>query len=255
MKRILIVGDSWAIIPCNIWAPQCLYSRDNEQHRWVSTDPNILNWLDFQLLARGHSVSNRSWGGNANWFHLGIADTFMEASVKNNFHIDIVIWFHTELLRDMHLDYNISRNKHLAITKEKGLDGIIDYIAEETYSYARKIHEISPTTKWAIIGGHAAVSKKHEHMLDFADFYIRDLRKQMTGIDFPECHTLSFREHDWEQLKNNYNMPLEVILEELNKKKFTHDNCKDLELFYDEVHPSPKANMKLTEQIIKHFDL
>ncbi len=255
MKRILIIGDSWAIIPCNIYAPQSLWARDNLHWKYDTKNNEVLDWLDFRLLSRGHSVSNRSYGGNANWFQLGIAETYLNSSVKNNFHIDLVIWFHTELLRDMEMNFSISNNKHTNVIKKSGLEGITDYIATETYNYAKSLHELSPLTKWAIIGGHAPIHKQNKDILSFADFVIDDYRSEITGTDAPECHTLSFSEKNWQDLRDYCDLPLEIILEELDKKKSIEDMCSDLSKFYDGVHPSPDMNKLLSDRIIKHFDL
>lgn len=255
MKRILIVGDSWAIIPCNIYSPQSLWARDNLHWKYDTKSPDVLDWLDFQLLSRGHSVSNRSYGGNANWFQLGIAETYLNSSVKNNFHIDLVIWFHTELLRDMEMNFTMNNNQHMKIAKEEGLNGITDYIAIETYNYARSLYEVSPSTKWAIIGGHAPIHAKYKDILSFADLIIDDYRSMITGTTIPECHTLSLSEKNWQDLRDHCEVPLEIILEELDKKKAIQEACSDLSKFYDGVHPSPHMNKLLSEKIIKHFDL
>jgi hypothetical protein len=252
MKRILIIGDSWAIIPCNIYTPQSLWHKHHLHH---GKQYAVLDWLDFKLLEKGHSVSNRSYGGNANWFQLGIAETFIDSSVKNKFHIDLIIWFHTELLRDANIDPNLPNNKYLNIVKEQGLEGLIDNVAIETYNYATQIHNISPSTKWAIIGGHAPVCAKHQHLLSWADMMVSDWRSDILGISIPECHTLSYREKDWDILRNNSNLDLDVVLDELNKKQFIMEACKNKDLFYDEVHPSPKSNILLAERIINTFNL
>lgn len=252
MKRILIIGDSWAIIPCNIYTPQSLWEKWHLENK---KDKGVLDWLDFKLLQRGHSVSNRSYGGNQNWFQLGIAETFLDASIKNNFHIDIIIWFHTELLRDAHINPNLSNNKDLDTIKNHGLETLIDDIAIKTYNYATELYNKSPTTQWAIIGGHAPVSKKHKHLLSWADFILEDWRAQILNREIPECHTLSFQEKDWDSLRENCDLDLQVILQELQNKQLIMEICNDKELFYDGVHPSPKSNLLLTEQLIKHFDL
>jgi hypothetical protein len=252
MKRILIIGDSWAIIPCNIYTPQSLW------HKWHLEnykDSSVLDWLDFKLLERGHSVSNRSYGGNQNWFQLGIAETFLDASIKNNFEIDIIIWFHTELLRDAHLNPELNRNKDLETIRTSGLQGLIDKIGLDTYTYATELYNKSPKTKWAIIGGHAPVIKKHKHLLSWADFMIEDWRSELLNTTIPECHTLSFFQKDWDSLREHCNLDLDVILQELQNKQLIRDICNDKEIFYDGVHPSPKSNLLLTEKLIKHFDL
>lgn len=251
MKRILIVGDSWAIVPCNLLTLQHLHQKND----WKENTEDLFDWLDFRLLARGHSVSNRSWGGSANWFQLSQVEAFLRASKKNKFHIDIVIWFHTEVLRDRYFNNYDPNSHHPQIIKQKGLNELIDHCAFEAYQYARKISTISPTTKWAIIGGHAPLYNKYVNILDFADFIIPDLRYVITGKKFPECHTLSFKEPDWNFLKNDCNVSIEYILDELEKAKVIHEGCKNTDLFYDEVHPSPKSNMILSNKIIEHYSL
>lgn len=251
MKNILIIGDSWAIVPCNSYASQSFF------HKTLSIrDKNILNWMDFRLLALKHNVNNRSFGGNQNWFQLGIAETHIQSSLQNNFRIDLIIWYHTELCRDLNLDTNIINNHHIKKLKEEGLEGTLDYIAEETYNYATQLHKLSPNTKWAIIGGHAPLRPNKKHILNWANFRLDDYRsKILNRTDIPECQTLSVHTAQWDIMKDKCGVSTEVILKELDKKEIIYSACTDIEKFYDKIHPSAFSNFILTDLIIKHFEL
>jgi len=251
MKNILIIGDSWAIVPCNSYASQSFF------HKTLSIrDKNILNWMDFRLLALKHNVNNRSFGGNQNWFQLGIAETHIQSSLQNNFRIDLIIWYHTELCRDLNFDANIINNHHIKKLKEEGLEGTLDYIAEETYNYATQLHKLSPNTKWAIIGGHAPIRPNKKHILNWANFRLDDYRsKILNRTDIPECQTLSLHTTQWDIMKDKCGVSTEVILKELDKKEIIYSACTDIEKFYDKIHPSAFSNFILTDLIIKHFEL
>ena len=245
MKNILLIGDSWAIIPCQLWQLQSVDQKDHYNHNFDNT---VLDWLDFQLLKLGHSVSNRSWGGNQNWFQLTQADTFLNAAKKHNFKIDLIIWFHTEILRDL-------LTKDLHWLQSLGLQGTIEKIAFETYEYATKLHNEFPETEWAIIGGHAPVVKSLEHMLDWANFKLFEYRSFILGEKVIDCHTLSFTEERWEIIKNNNFLTTEEVLKEFEKKQIIQNMCLDVNKFYDTVHPSPNESKKLSSMIIEHFKL
>jgi len=245
MKRILIIGDSWAIIPCQLWQLQSVEQKNHYNHNF---DNNVLDWLDFRLLSRGHSVSNRSFGGNSNWFQLTQADAYLNAAKKHGFKIDLVIWFHTEVFRDL-------LTKDLSWLQSLGLEKTIEKIATETYEYATKLHNDFPETEWAIIGGHAPLVKNCEHILDWAKFKLSDYRSSIVGEKVVDCHTLSFTESRWEIIKENNFLTLEEIIKELEKKQLTENMCSDVNKFYDGVHPSCSENIKLSDMIIEHFKL
>jgi hypothetical protein len=251
MKKILIIGDSWGIIPSQLWQLQTIHQKDDHNSH-VNHSNDTLDWLDFKLLQLGHSVSNRSWGGCANWYQLTNADVFLNSAKKHNFHIDLVIWFHTEILRDLHKH----TEKHMHWIKEYGLEGIIDKLCFETYDYATRLHNLSPNTKWAIIGGHAPIRKNLAHMLDWADFRIDDYRSSiLNNLEIPDCHTLSFTEAEWNYIKTNNLMPLDQIIKEFEKKEYIESICQNKTLFYDTVHPSPYINKSLSSSIIEYFNL
>jgi hypothetical protein len=253
MKRILIIGDSWAIVPCNLWAHQ-----DRAKHQdYIRKSVDILDWLDFRLLSLGHSVSNMSYGGNINSEQIQVARTFLDSAKKHNFNIDVVIWFHTELMRgDFHMYQKAyENNEQLQLLKNQGWNALLDKLSTDLYTDVKNLHLEHPNTKWVIIGGHAPIRENTSHLLSWADLLIKDLRKEILNTDIPECHSLSFRSQDWEYLREHVDLSVELILDELNNKQFIYDICKDQSKFYDEIHPSPKSNYALSQQIIDFFQL
>lgn len=249
MKNILIIGDSWAIVPCNMWSSQSLFHK----HLIPDYDENVLDWLDFKLMSKGHKVTNRSFGGCQNYFQLGQADAYLNAAKKHNFHIDIIIWFHTEICRDMH--FSKDDNKHENLILNHGLEYALDQISMETYEYATKLYNLSPTTKWAIIGGHAPLRNNTKHLLNWANFRLDDYRSYiLDNISIAECQTLSLTDY-WDTMKDEYGISTEDILKEFDKREFIQNSCKDKTKFYDEVHPSCQSNQLLSNLIIEHFNL
>lgn len=254
MKRILIIGDSWGIEPTTIYKNPHLDSK-----HLPKKDTSIFDWLDYKLMSLGHGVNNRSFGGCNNYALLTLVETTLDAAKHQNFNIDLVVWFHGELCKEIWWSKQNFENPnyYLKIIKNNGLETGLDELAKSTYSYAREIAEAHPNTKWAIIGAGAAIRNSQVRLLDFADFIIENLRNEITGIVTPECHT-------YYCIKDNN------IIDELVERQIFTEQEKEIEnkkwseidqlqsntkFFYNTKHPSPLAYKNLTNILINHFEL
>lgn len=246
MKRVLIFGDSWSVVPRDM-------NHDGEIKR-------LGEWLDFHLMQRGHYVYNIGKNADDNRTQLIYAEKILQGLAYQNLHVDLVIWFHTETLRNLtnrglvggiHTnDYQYNANQ----LKTLGLDAYIDILAEQDYSHATKLKNQYPTTKWAIVGGHAPIRQNKKHMLDWADLLIENWRLDLTGIDCPDnqCYTL-IRYNGFEDI-----VPLldnKTIARELDYAEILNKACEDHDLFYDGVHPGVSANIVLRNILIEKFNL
>lgn len=254
MKRIVIIGDSWGIEPTTMYVNPQISQRHNSRG-----NTSVFDWIDYKLMSLGHSVSNRSWGGCNNYYLLTIVETMLDAAKHNNFNVDLVIWFHGELTKEIWWGTQNLENPidFLKTIQQQGFEVGIDEIAQETYKYAKQIAQNHPNTKWAIIGAGAALRKSKIHLLDFADLLVENLRSDIVGRTTPECQT-------YYCIKDNN------IIDELVERKIFTEQEKEIEVqkweyldriqsdtnyFYNTKHPSPLAYKNLTDQIIIHFSL
>jgi hypothetical protein len=109
MANILILGDTWGITPCHIWPH--------------SKEP--ADWFEFQFLKKGHPTFNKSWGGNQNHYQLAQAEVFLNATKDTQLEIDLIIWFHSELMRD--LGEGTPKEKQDEMFEEFGFDNSKDF--------------------------------------------------------------------------------------------------------------------------------
>lgn len=257
-KNIVIIGDSWGIIPTGL--TNCSTLNNHVYGTFKASDENVYDWLDYKLMQQGHRVYNRSWGGSDNFYQLSIAENLLDASVKNNFQIDLVIWFHSELLKEVCWNTDCLRNPtgHLKIIKEKGLEKGLDELSKDLYSYTKSISQKHKNTKWAIIGAGAPIRQSNKNILDFSDFIIDNLREYITGNTIPECHsfyTLYPIPIYFDKLLLEHNIMTQTeIDEEIIKCKIIEEVGKDITLFHNTRHPGPKAYKKLTSEIISYIE-
>lgn len=257
MANILIAGDSWACIPWQHYYRHKRFSRlENEDESssiiddwFINNDYfkyNIFDWLDFQFTRLGHNVNNIGFWSDNNDNQLKRLQGYLQGSYVNNNPIDLIVWFHTEIVRDwFNDDWNYAKSQ-----------GYYEYLrvsAKGTYNWVTMIKKTYPNTKWAIIGGHAALHEKEKHLLDWAEFRIDNWRQEITGIECPECHVTTFLKMDHKEINSILSLDEKEI--ELQKIETIINACKDKELFYDNVHPNVKPSKELATRIIKHFNL
>lgn len=232
MANILILGDTWGITPCHN------YGRDR----------SVANWFEFHFLKQGHATFNKAFGGHSNTFSFEQADVFLNAVKGTSFQIDLVIWFHTELIRDVIPD------DRTAFT-QKHYDFVVDEIAERMYTCAKRLKDLSPTTKWAIIGGHAPLRPNKKHLLGWADYKIDNFRAKIVGAPVPESQAFEYLERGKGSLWDFPGISESVIERELKIKEQIIELTKDTSKFYNQKHPALKPMLDLADNIMEYFKL
>lgn len=256
MANILIIGDSWGVIPYDdfgrLLAHFDLHPAVADKIKGSDINRTSVDWLPYQLMRRGHNVFNFSMGGQRNEYMLSQGAIFLEAT-KASHKIDLVIWFHTELCRGFEI-------RHMRRNAPDGkFDTWLDWLGDLIYGFATDIHNRHPGPKWAIIGGHAPLRGTKKYLLDWADYRIDDWRSELLEQPMPECHTLSFL--TGERSKDFYDTAVGMLGKDILEREVSSaelisklgDERRDL--FYDGVHPSVQSNIKLAQRIIDHFNL
>ena len=232
MANILILGDTWGITPCHNFG----------------RDPSVANWFEFHFLKHGHVAFNKAFGGHSNTFSFEQADVFLNAVKGTNFQIDLIIWFHTELIRD------VAPDDRIAFTK-KHYDFVLDDIAERMYIYAKRFKDMSPTTKWVIIGGHAPLRSNKKHLLDWADYRIDNFREKIVGEPVPESQAFEYLELGKGSLWDFPGIAPSVIEREISIKEQITKLTKDTTKFYNQKHPALRPMIDLANDIMEYFKL
>lgn len=221
-RNIVIIGDSWSI---------------SERYGYVEGYPPF----EYELMNSHTNVYARGHGGSNNLYELYQFDYFL-TNTATKLKIDHVIWFHTELMRDIYClgnDYG-----HMT------LDEYLDRIAEITYSVAQSIHLKHPKMKWTIIGGHEPIVRRKE-LLNFATYMIEDWRSELLGQKMPYANFLGHLGHLEKNIKS---IGVGRIEEEIAKRDTimkAGEECTDL--FYDGIHPNSKAYNMLAKRLRKEL--
>jgi Rad3-related DNA helicase len=232
MANIMILGDTWGTVPCHA----------------LGYMPGVLEWFEYQFLRRGHPTFNKSWGGNQNNYQLLQAEVFFKAMKNSPMHVDLIVWFHTEIVRDLIPDD----------TRRFGIDDfdlVIDDTAERIYDWATNIKKLSPDTKWAIIGGHAPLRPNKKHLLDWADFRIDNFRSHILGVDVPESQAFEFLERGKGSLWDWPAIPQDIIDRELAIKEQIIQLTSDTTKFWNGKHAGIEPMKQLANDIITKFNL
>ena len=237
MANILILGDTWGITPCHIWSH--------------SKEP--ADWFEFQFLKKGHPTFNKSWGGNQNHYQLAQAEVFLNATKDTEMEIDLIIWFHSELMRD--LGEGTPRERQDEMIAELGFDGTLDLIAERIYGRVTMMKEEFPKTKWAVIGGHAPIRGSKSHLLDWVEFRIDNWRQEISGKECPESHAFEWLEEGKGSLYDFPSIPQDIIDREIEIKEKILDATSDMDLFYNRKHPAIGPIKDLAARIMDHFKI
>jgi hypothetical protein len=237
MANILILGDTWGITPCHIWPD--------------SKEP--ADWFEFQFLKKGHPTFNKSWGGNQNHYQLAQAEVFLNATKDTQLEIDLIIWFHSELMRD--LGEGTPKEKQDEMFEEFGFDGTLDRIAERVYGTVNRLKTEFPKTKWAIIGGHAPIRSNKSYLLDEVEFRIDNWRQEISGKECPESHAFEWLEKGKGSLYDFPSVGEDIIQRELEIKEKIIEATSDYDLFYNGKHPALTPLKNLAERIMNHFNI
>jgi hypothetical protein len=228
----MILGDTWGTVPCHALAYM----------------PKVVEWFEYQFLRRGHPTFNKSWGGNQNNYQLLQAEVFLTAIKDSPMHIDLIIWFHTEIVRDLIPDETKKFDS-------EDFDLVIDKAADRVYQWATKVKNMSPDTKWAIIGGHAPLRPNKKHLLDWADFRIDNFRSHILGVDVPESQAFEFLERGKGSLWDWPDIPQDIIDRELAIKEQIIELTKDQSKFWNGKHAGVEPMKQLADDLITKFNL
>jgi len=234
MANILLIGDTWAITPA---------------HTWQYNNKMAADWFEYQFIKNGHPCFNKGWGGNQNHSQLHHAEVFLNATKGTIAEADLVIWFHTELVRDF-----TKGSVQNGIIEENGLDGAIDIMAEDIYGTVTRLKNEFPNTKWAIIGGHAPLRSSRKNLLDWAEFRIDNWREEIAGVPCPESQVFEFLEEGKGNLWDWPAIGEDIINRELAIKEIILEATKDESLFYDKSHPGVEPLKSLAYRIMNHFN-
>lgn len=196
--------------------------------------------IEYAFLRKKHTVFNKAiFGGNN---HDSLIDSINFLSYSKDFiQIDIIIWFQTEYIRDLNV-YNYLK----LVDTTTGYYSTLDQIHEITYEKILKIKELSPKSKWVIIGGHAPIYKPESY--SWANMLISDWRAELLGRELPFCHAISHGMlASFEKI-----FGLDVLEKEIEKYEVILDAVlKEPVLFPDGVHPSYICYEQLYDKIIK----
>jgi hypothetical protein len=225
--NFLIVGDSWG------------YS--------LPYPNKDFKWLEYNLIAKGNTVYNRSVWGGTNYRSLNDATFFLEQT-ESKIQIDTVIWYNTCLLRDakLHLQHPENIMEQPNITYDK----VIQYLSDKVVGQVENIRNKFPNIKWCIIGGHAPVYQPEKYT--WADFMITDWRSELLQEDVPGSHSLG--EIEWLQ-QNLDNLGADVVEAELKIHESIYQKCNNRrDIFFDSIHPDAEHSYFLSERIARHFN-
>lgn len=229
MARILILGDSWGVT-------------ENSQ-------PDRRDWPEYYFMRRGHTVFNRSHGGEWNLVQLGFGDAFLR---ECPYPIDLVIWYHTEIFRDFaRLPWE---ERYISEFGEpRDLEHVLDWQAERTYRIATEAKQASPETQWAIIGGGGPVRQRHRNLLEWADLIVDDWKSEICGEQLPECHFMQFYDYIWRWRDS---LGMDAVQRELDKRDYHMQRMfADRGRFWDGVHPAHAPVLAMNQRLEQHFGL
>lgn len=229
MANILMIGDSWGLSP--YWSPM----------NPIQNEP----YTEHRLFELGHMVWNKSEGGGQNIRILQDCDFYLR-NVYHHVKFDLIIWFHTEMVRDIHSYNNDKKFKGISLDS---IEGQLEYVKNITYELATNIKQDFPEIKWAIIGGHAPIMTPEQ--LSWADFLIEDWRSEIVGKKLPACQTLSGL--DWLQQNIDTFGPNAVQQELDNYETIVRECSTDVNKFYDGVHPTGLYHRQLADRIHNYF--
>jgi len=206
-----------------------------------SSGQNIFTeYLNFEntLFSMGHLVFNKSIYGGSNLATLSAGETLID-STKKILKFDLIIWFHTELLRDSVDCLCYTYEEHLHLLHSKVL------------SQVNLIRKKAKDAKWAIIGGHAPLYVPDDY--SWADFKIDDWRAKLLNTTLPICQSLGHQVwlHDHVDVFGK-----QVLYSEQQKYDLISKSCEhNKQTFLDGVHPSNQSLSMLAGQIVDHVKL
>lgn len=209
--RIAILGDSWGV-------PNYFGGSSISHHH--------IEWL--LKFNGGHVVTNFSRNGGSNLETLQRLYDAFDVGYK----CDLVIWFHTEPLRDVDID---------KIPDTYKLQELNDKKAVTIYKFASQV-KYKSDCKWLVIGGQAPINKTLFDKLSEHEFIKYDWRSELAGEHVPESPAWGrkyFLENEkWADTDDVKNQWLDIHLSVQNQLY----KCS---MFPDGGHPGAEAHEQL----------
>jgi len=222
-RDVLIIGDSWGVPNY----PPEYYGLRDRQH--IGDPPET--HTEFLLTAQGHRVKNCAINASGNY--RSILEGLRHAEQHR---VDWIVWFHTEMLRDSHLDQRDRR--------PYTIDQLRDYIAVRVYVLFEQLR-LRTGARVALIGGQAPVLDSF-HDLSRADWIIKDWRSEILGVELPCVHSICTPNLIDTDLCLN---PISDRIRVLDQHKQILDAMAASPDFPDRCHPGRGPHRKLVEEL------
>jgi len=235
---ILITGDSWG----SIHTSSILRLLD-DMYKKIEPLPEYS--IDTNLQMLGYEVINTSFFGASNAKALASAENYLRYRSPDLPKIKLIIFFHTELLRDL---YHLQPVDPIDTKQSPNLQTFDFYLGachQLQLKLISRIRKLQPNTDWAVIGGHAPIYSIEDW--HWAKYTKENWRAEIAGHDIPACHSLCCQ--DWVAKHFDY----VTRRRELRNTELIESVGKNL--FTDNIHPDLKHHHALAQEIINHFNL
>jgi len=221
-KFIWICGDSWSVPNYEFPVPGY-----RAQHH-----------VSEFLADRNHLVYNFGRPGHGNMHSVGQADyhTNLVANKPNVPKPDLIVWFHTAIIRDCH--------------SEKITHELFSETASKIYSaYSDMVRKSG--AKLIVIEGHAPVSEHEFFNYLNPDIFIRNWRGKILGMpELPQSHWYC----EARRLEKSW-LTTEQKLSETHVLTQIADAVSSRpDLFPDESHPGDIPNIQLSLKIVEYLE-
>jgi hypothetical protein len=253
MKTILIIGDSWGVPNYSTnWncepEDHTIYKLRNLGYEVLNFSLNggsMLETIEYARRTITNTLNdevtfNQLVDNRRNTYDIS-QGKYKEIPKPNYYgqHIDWLLWFHTETVRDYNC--NLSRS---FLTCEEVHEISCKFIYR---AFCNLLKTIGNHIKTAIIGGQSPVDKLL-YQYHSPNFVIEDWRSEIVGRKLPYCYTFS-RPNFVDQTYDSLDKKLEI----LNTHKIIMDSMTDTSLFFDRCHPGKIPHAVLTEKLHKIF--
>jgi hypothetical protein len=240
--NILILGDSWGVPNFN--GDKSVFS---EYHHTEALLKNL-----------GYNVHNCSLAGGSNFEtvtraqqylrgeeikhpaapHSNAPEMFRDKKIKLDtvpLQVDWIIWFHTELARDLQ---NITVTNALGGLPRTTIKRISEYVYSKFFELKHLIG-----AKAIVIGGHAPLYPTF-YNFGTAELCIPDWRGEILQTKFPNIQTLGQLD-----MVNDSNLSTEEKYDILLKHEYIIRAMYESNDFPDNSHPGARPHKELTERI------
>ena len=236
-EAVLIIGDSWGSI-------HTLSIIDLLDEMYRKIEPGPAYSIDTNLQMLGYEVINKSFFGASNARALASAENYLRHRSPDLPKIKLIIFFHTELLRDLsHLPAPVDTKQ--TIPNLQTFDFYLSACHQLQLKVISRIRKLQPNADWAVIGGHAPIYSIEDWY--WVKYTQDNWRAEIAGHEIPACHSLCCP--DWVAKHFDY----VTRRRELRNTELIENVGKNL--FRDNVHPDIKHHHALAQEIINHFDL